>query len=143
MTQVKRVRHDTLDVSLVESAAKGDDAALRVLFARHNVRVFHFVLRLTGNRSIAEEIVSDVFLDVWRHAARFEKKSQVSTWLLGIARNKARATRRRRFESQLVDEKILLTIEDPAETPEECVHRQDRDITLQRCLKQLSQAHRG
>jgi RNA polymerase sigma-70 factor (ECF subfamily) len=141
-TQVKRVRHDTLDVSLVESAAKGDDAALRVLFARHNVRVFHFVFRLTGNRSIAEEIVSDVFLDVWRHAARFEKKSQVSTWLLGIARNKALATRRRRSESQLVDEKLLLTIEDPAESAEECMHRQDRDITLQRCLKQLSQAHR-
>jgi RNA polymerase sigma-70 factor (ECF subfamily) len=43
---------------------------------------------------------------------------------------------------QLIDEKILLTIEDPAETAEQYLHRQDRDTILQRCLKQLSPAHR-
>jgi RNA polymerase sigma-70 factor (ECF subfamily) len=141
-TQAKMIRHDTLDVSLVESASKGDDAALRVLFARHKVRVYRFVFRFTGNRSIAEEVVSDVFLDVWRHTARFERKSQVSTWLLGIARKKALATLRRRSELQLVNQRVLLAIEDPADTPEECLHKQDRDTTIQRCLEQLSPAHR-
>jgi RNA polymerase sigma-70 factor (ECF subfamily) len=68
----------------LESVINGDEAALRVLCTRHNVRIYRFVLRLTGDRSIAEEIVSDVFLEVWRHAARFGMKSQVSTWLLAI-----------------------------------------------------------
>jgi RNA polymerase sigma-70 factor (ECF subfamily) len=86
-------------------------------------------VRLTGNRSIAEEIVTDVFLDAWRQTARFERKSQVSTWLLGITRHKVLATLRRRSDSQLVNEEFLLTIEDPAETPEECLHKQDRDKT--------------
>jgi len=55
-------RYDRLDVSLLVSVINGDEAALRVLFTRHNVRIYRFVLRLTGNRSIAEEIISDVFL---------------------------------------------------------------------------------
>ena len=82
-------RYDTLDVSLLKSVINGNEDALRVLFTRHNVQIYRFVLRLTGNRSIAEEIVSDVFLEAWRHAARFGMRFQVSTWLLAIARNKA------------------------------------------------------
>jgi hypothetical protein len=116
-TYRERGRHDGLDVSLLESVINGDEAALRVLFTRHGVRIYRFVLRLTGNRSIAEEIVSDVFLEVWRHAARFGMKSQVSTWLLAIARNKALAILRRRSDSQLcnvdfpLQSKIQLTIQ--------------------------------
>ena len=138
----ERSRHDTLDVSLLESVINGDEAALRVLFTRHNVRIYRFVLQLTGNRSIAEEIVRDVFLEAWRHAARFGMKSQVSTWLLAIARNKALTTLRRRSESQLGNADFPLTIEDPADNPEECLDKQDRGRTLRLCLKQLSRPHR-
>ena len=135
-------RRDALDISLLESVINGDHDAFRVLFIRHNVRIYRFVLRLTGNKSIAEEIVNEVFLAVWRNAARFEMKSEVSTWLLAIARHKALATLRRRSESQLDDEEYLLTIEDPADDPEECLDKQDRGTTLRFCLQQLSPAHR-
>jgi RNA polymerase sigma-70 factor (ECF subfamily) len=69
-------------------------------------------------------------------------KSEVSTWLLAIARHKAITTLRRRSESQLDDEELLLTIEDPADDPEECLDKQDRGTTLRFCLQQLSPAHR-
>jgi RNA polymerase sigma-70 factor, ECF subfamily len=62
---------------------------MQILFARHNVRVFRFVLRFVADKSAAEDIVSEVFLDVWRQAGRFQGRSQVTTWLLAIARNKA------------------------------------------------------
>jgi RNA polymerase sigma-70 factor (ECF subfamily) len=62
---------------------------MQVLYARHNVRMYRFIVRLTGNQSLAEHLVSEVFLDVWRQAESFESKSQVSTWLLAIARYKA------------------------------------------------------
>jgi RNA polymerase sigma-70 factor, ECF subfamily len=142
IAHVQRVKHDTLDISLLGSVIKGDDDALRVLFVRHNVRIYRFVLRLTGNRSLAEETVSDVFLEVWRHAARFEMKSQVSTWLLAIARNKAIAALRRRSESQLDDDDFLLTLEDPADDAEQTLDKLDRNATVQFCLKQLCPAHR-
>jgi RNA polymerase sigma-70 factor, ECF subfamily len=136
------VRHDRLDVSLLRSVANGDGDALRVLFTRHNVRIYRYVLRLSGNTSIAEETVSEVFLEVWRHAARFEMKSQVSTWLLAIARYKALAAMRRRSESQLDNDEFLLAIEDPADNPEECADKQVRGTAIRRCLKRLSPAHR-
>ena len=80
---------ETSDEALIEAIAGGDKQALKVLFTRHNVQVHRFALRLTGNSSTAEDIVNDVFFDVWRHAAAFEAKSRVSTWLLAIARYKA------------------------------------------------------
>jgi Sigma-70 region 2 len=48
------------------------------LFARHNVRIFRFVLRLVGDNSAAEDPVSEVFLEVWRQAGRFQGRSQVT-----------------------------------------------------------------
>jgi len=122
--------------------ANDDGDALRVLFTRHNVRIYRYVLRLSGNTSIAEETVSDVFLEAWRHGARFERKSQVSTWLLAIARYKALAAMRRRSESQLDNDGSLLAIEDPADNPEECLDKQVRGTAIRFCLKRLSPAHR-
>src|SRR6202040_1670456 len=78
-----------LDENLLESIAAGDKLAMQVLFQRHNVRVYRFVLRLIGDPSLAEEIVSEVFLNVWRQAGTFEAKCQVTTRLLAIARHKA------------------------------------------------------
>src|SRR4051812_25140080 len=92
------------DEALIESIARGDKIAMRVLFARHNVRIYRFAQRFTKNSSIAEDVVSEVFLEVWRHAAGFEARSQVSTWLLGIARHKAISYLRRRSETQLDEE---------------------------------------
>ena len=66
---------------------------------RHNVRVYRFILRIVRDGTTAEDLVSQVFLDVWRTAGQFEGRSQVSTWLLSIARFKAlTALRQRRFE---------------------------------------------
>src|SRR5947208_17138825 len=79
----------TSDEALIGRIAAGDKLAMQVLFARHHVRVYRFVLRLVGEPSRAEDLISDVFLDVWRQADRFEARSQVSTWLLAIARYKA------------------------------------------------------
>ncbi|WP_368734434.1 sigma factor, partial [Klebsiella pneumoniae] len=88
-----------------ESIAAGERTAMHVLYARHNVRVFRFILRIVGDASIAEDLVSQVFLDVWRTAGQFEGRSQVSTWMLAIARFKAlTALRNRRHEDIDQDE---------------------------------------
>ena len=65
---------------------------------------------------MAEDLVSQVFLDVWRTASQFEGRSQVSTWLLSIARFKAlTALRQRRHED--IDQDDVLEIADEADTP--------------------------
>jgi RNA polymerase sigma-70 factor (ECF subfamily) len=132
---------ETSDQELISSIADGDRRAMQMLYARHNVRVYRFILRLTGNQSLAEDLVSEVFLDVWRQADGFESKSQVSTWLLAIARYKALSALRRRTDEPL-DDHMAATIEDTADDPETVVGTIDRNMIVQKCLTQLSAAHR-
>jgi RNA polymerase sigma factor (sigma-70 family) len=77
------------DEALMKAIATGDQSAMRTLYARHNVRIYHFIARLVTDAGRAEDLVSEVFIDVWRQADRFEGRSQVSTWILSIARFKA------------------------------------------------------
>src|ERR1700680_4730030 len=84
------------DESLVQRIAAGDQLALRALFARHQVRLYRFLARIVRDETLAEDLVSDVFLDVWRQAASFEARSSVSTWLLAMGRYKALSALRRR-----------------------------------------------
>src|SRR5438552_3448695 len=67
------------DEMLVKRIARGDKLAMRALFARHQVRAYRFVLRVVRNEMLAEDVVSDVFLDVWRQAGQFEGRATVST----------------------------------------------------------------
>src|SRR5438445_11220095 len=131
----------TSDEALVQLIASGDKKALQILFARHNVRVFRFILRFLGDESAAEDLVSEVFFDVWRQADRFESRSQVSTWLLAIARNKALSVLRRRTTEEL-DEEVAEFIEDPSDNPEVAMQKTQRTTMLQACLTELSPAHR-
>jgi RNA polymerase sigma-70 factor (ECF subfamily) len=132
---------ETSDEALIELIAEGNKRAMQVLYARHNVRVFRFIVRLTGNTSLAEDLVSEVFLDVWRQAEAFEAKSRVSTWLLAIARYKALSALRRRSDEHL-DDRMAATIEDTADDPETVVYQKDRNTIVQKCLTRLSPAHR-
>src|SRR3984893_613725 len=105
------------DEMLIRRIAEGDQLAMRTLFGRHRVPLYRWLLRLVGDEALAEDLLSDVFLDVWRQAAAFEARSSVSTWLLAIARYKALSARRRRPDAPLDDE-TAPTIMDPADNPE-------------------------
>src|ERR1700730_3635918 len=131
----------TADEVLIGRIARGDRLAMQVLFARHHVRVYRFVLRLVRNPAVAEDLISDVFLDVWRQADRFEGRAAVTTWLLAIARFKALSVLRRRPDEEL-DEKMAGALEDPADNPELATEKKDKSEILRKCLTSLSQEHR-
>jgi RNA polymerase sigma-70 factor (ECF subfamily) len=131
----------TADEVLIGRIASGDRLAMQVLFARHHVRVYRFVLRLVRNEATAEDLISEVFLDVWRQAAKFEGRSAVSTWILSMARFKALSSLRRRTEDELDDE-AAGAIEDPEDTPETALAKKDKGAALRQCLDKLSAEHR-
>ena len=114
------------DEMLVERIAGGDKLAMQVLFARHRTAIYRWLLRFVGNETVAEDLLSDVFLDVWRQAGRFEGRAAVSTWLLSIARFKALSARRRRPDAEL-DEVIEATVADPTDDPEVMLEKKNRD----------------
>src|SRR5262245_40826862 len=113
ITSAGRQTSDTSDVALFRWIAAGDKHAMQFLFARHNVRVFRFLARFVGDKSAAEDLVSEVFLDVWRQAGRFQGRSQVTTWLLAIARNKALSALPHRWTEEL-DEAAVAAVEHTA-----------------------------
>ncbi len=136
------VVQDNSDESLIERIAEGDELAMRALYARHSVKTFRFVLRLVGDTAKAEDVVSEVFFDVWRQAGRFEGRSQVGTWILAIARFKALTARRARREEPL-DHVMAETIADEADDPETCMQKTDDGALLRACIAQLSADHRA
>src|ERR1700730_10217576 len=129
------------DEVLMRRIAGGDQLAMRSLFARHQTPLYRWLLRIVRDETLAEDLLSDVFLDVWRKAASFEARSSVSTWLLAIARFKALSARRRRTEAE-VDEKIETTIADPANDPEAALQEKNRGELLRQALTGLSPEHR-
>ncbi len=131
----------SLDEQLITRVAGGNRLAVRVLFARFNERVYRFALRLTDDAALAEDVVNEVFLEVWRKAATFEGRSQVSTWILGITRNKALDARKARANEGW-DEEAAQAVEDPAPNPEVEYQRKDLRVVMRKCLAQLSPTHR-
>jgi RNA polymerase sigma-70 factor (ECF subfamily) len=129
------------DSMLIRRIAQGDQLAMRTLFGRHRVPLYRWLLRLVGDEALAEDLLSDVFLDVWRQAATFEARSSVSTWLLAIARYKALSARRRRRPDAELDEKIASTVADPADDPEVVLQKKTRADLLRHCLARLSPEH--
>ena len=119
----------TSDEVLIGRIASGDRLAMQVLFARHHVRVYRFVLRMVRNEATAEDLISEVFLDVWRQAEKFEGRSAVSTWMLSIARFKALSALRRRGEEELDDE-TAAAIEDQADDPEVALAKKDKGAVV-------------
>ena len=129
------------DESLIKRIAESDKLALQALYARHHVGVFRFVARIVHDESMAEDLISEVFLDVWRQADRFEGRSAVSTWLMSIARFKALSARRRRKDAEL-DDKIEATIADPSDDPAVTLEKKNQSELLRHALTKLSAEHR-
>jgi RNA polymerase sigma-70 factor (ECF subfamily) len=129
------------DEALLGAIAAGERGAMQALYLRHNVRVYRFVLRLVGEAALTEDIVSEVFLALWHQAGNFKAKSQISTWILAIARYKALSALRSRSDEPFAEDDAA-AIADPAEDAEAIVDRQDRGMGIRRCLSQLSPIQR-
>jgi RNA polymerase sigma-70 factor (ECF subfamily) len=125
---------------LIRRIAEGDQLAMRALFGRHRAALYRWLLRLVGDEALAEDLLSEVFLDVWRQAASFQARSSVSTWLLAIARHKALSARRRRTHAD-PDEEVASTAADGADDPELALQKKYRAELLRHGLAMLSAEH--
>lgn len=90
---------DASDVKLMAAIAARDDAALRVLYDRYSPLVLAICLRVLHDRSESEDVVVDVFWEVWVRADRFDgQRGSAVTYLSTLARSRA-IDRRRSLES--------------------------------------------
>jgi RNA polymerase sigma-70 factor (ECF subfamily) len=129
------------DETLIARIAQCDQLAMRMLVLRHQTALYRWLKRIVLDVALAEDLVSEVFLDVWRQAPSFGGRSSVSTWLFAVARYKALSARRRRRDAEL-DDDAALRIPDPADDPEASLLKKDRSARIGRLLTNLSRKHR-
>ena len=77
------------EAELLAQVARGDHQAFQQFYRLYAPRVFRYALTLVRDQFLAEEVVQETMIAVWRGAKGFRGRSQVSTWVFGIARNQA------------------------------------------------------
>ena len=132
------------DRALLQGVIAGDRQAFRRLYHRFYHRLLRFIMRITRNFETAEEGVNDVMLAVWRQADSFQGRSQVSTWIMGIAYRKALklAQKSRRNADRFVttDAQVINELSGLEREPME---REELQDWLDVAMVQLSAEHRA
>ncbi|MEM1437312.1 MAG: sigma-70 family RNA polymerase sigma factor [Pseudomonadota bacterium] len=137
---------EDLERRWIAQIAGGDKRAFEQLFRRHGERIFRYVVRLISDPQKAEEVTNDVMLEVWKNAGRFESRSKVSTWLLGIARHRAlNAVRRKQIATTDIDDAPAV-VDDAQVDGEQLMERAEDENALRDGLRTalglLSPEHR-
>ncbi|HTX44796.1 MAG TPA: sigma-70 family RNA polymerase sigma factor [Solirubrobacteraceae bacterium] len=134
---------DSSEHELIRRAREGDEDAFAMLVMSHADRVYGALRRFGLSPDEADEVAQEVFVRAWRGLARFEERSQFSTWLYRIAFNEAQRRRSRR-PAPLVEPKpdhgrdpIQLLPESPELGPDAQTLDHEFERTLERALEQL------
>lgn len=129
------------DQPLIHAMAAGNMRALDELYARHGLHILSYLMIHLGDRPLAEEILQDVILAAWNHAADFRGESRVLTWLLAIARNRAlNAVRGRKIMMTPLNDDF--EIASPDTGPLEKVVRLTEHASLRAALNRLPDQQR-
>ena len=137
-TNMTEMEHDVL----IQRIAIREDDALRELYAVFGQRMYAYALRLTGDPAVAEDVVQDSLVVVWRSAKKYRGEGKLLAWLLGIVHHTALKTLRRKPPLPFSDElENSLAAKEPL--PEERVQASEQQQLLQNGLNQLSAEHRA
>jgi len=135
-------RQDGSDSDLLAAVASGEQTAFERLYKLYEQRVYQYVCALISDSALAEEILGDTMLAVWRGAGTFARTSRVSTWIFGIARHKALDAMRRRGRHQRETSlEEVMDLVHPQESPVEGIYRHQMAAVTQEALARLSLEH--
>jgi RNA polymerase sigma-70 factor, ECF subfamily len=129
------------DVELLGRIGQGDEDAMAVFYRVHGRVVFAQVLLVTGERALAEEIVQDTMLAVWRGAGSFRGESSVRSWVIAIARRQTR-DRLRSPRLRVVDDAFLADQPGPGPGPEVMALDRAELAEVKGAIRELAPAHR-
>ncbi len=123
------VLRNLADEELMQLVPRGRADAFEVVYDRHADAAFSLAYRMCGQRALAEDVVQEAFMALWRSGARYERdRGSVRTWILGIVHNRAiDALRRRtvRDRGRISDEGIEERIAAPERTDVEVARRDE------------------
>ena len=130
------------DQALLAAVARRDSTAFDELYRRYERRVYGYVRSIVRDEDMTEDLVIDTMTEVWRAAGRFQARSQVSTWIFGIARHKAiDAIRKRAGDTATVAIDVSLEVPDCSKSPDDIAASEEGQRIMQRAIEQLSADH--
>lgn len=130
-----------IDRSILRRVANGEDSALQELYTAYGQRMVAYALRLTGSPAVAEDVVQDTLVIVWRSAGKYRGEGRVLAWLLGILHHTAMKALRR--TSQPISEEMENTLASAEPMPEEEVQAGEQTRWVRQGLQSLSPEHRA
>jgi RNA polymerase sigma-70 factor, ECF subfamily len=132
----RRVDLRTLaDEDLMALVRDGEARAFEVIFDRHSSAAFSLAYRMCGRRAMAEDVVQEAFMSLWRSGARYDRRrGSVRNWVLGVVHNRAIDAFRRglvRESRNVSDEGIADRLPASEQTDVEVARREEaRDVRL-------------
>jgi RNA polymerase sigma-70 factor (ECF subfamily) len=128
------------DEDLMQLVQRGQAAAFELIYERHSQAAFSLAYRMAGSRGVAEDVVQEAFLNIWRSGGRYERaRGSVRTWLLGIVHHRAIDALRRSFvheRRRASDEGLEESLETGERTDVEAA-RHEEAATVRAALGQL------
>jgi RNA polymerase sigma-70 factor (ECF subfamily) len=129
--------------ALLSRSALGDRAAFADLYGATCSKLFAVSLRIVRERSLAEEVLQDSFVNIWNHAADYaQAKSAPSTWMTAIVRNRSLDVLRRTREESDIDEVLTNTLIDETASPQREAEARGEAHSLRQCLQELDAEQR-
>jgi RNA polymerase sigma-70 factor (ECF subfamily) len=136
------------DFGVLRKAQRGDERAFSLIVRAYEVPVFNYVLRLVGDRSLAEDLTQEVFLRVYQGLPGFSLRSRFTTWLFQVTKNRVldelRAFERRpRAVVAIEDIPPLEAVDTPLEQVEEmdavwrAIHELNVDLKMALLLRDV------
>lgn len=128
---------------LIARTALGDRAAFQALYSATRSKLFAVSLRIVRERALAEEVLQDSFVNIWRRASDYAAaKSAPLTWMTAIVRNRSVDLVRRSREEPDVDDTLVANLVDEAAAPEREALARGEAHTLRKCLTELDAEQR-
>lgn len=130
------------DSDLLGAVATGGQAAFERLYHRYEKRLYQYVYTLVNDQTVAEDVVGETMIAIWRGAGTFSGTSRLSTWIFGIARHKSLdALRRAGRRQREVDLDGAADLPSSCDSPLDGVHRKQVESLTKRALAMLSREH--
>ena len=128
----------------LQQIAKGNQSALEAFYQHYESRVYRYALSRLNQSFDAADTLNEVMMEVWKYADRFEGRSKVSTWLLGITHHKVYDRLRKRKRTNLEDDvdDFTNTLSDDQPVIEDVMSGVDDAKMVKHCLDNLSGSHR-
>jgi len=130
-------------IGLLAAIAGGSEAALAEFYHLYHARIYSFIIRRVHNGADAADVLNAVMMEVWRYAAAFQGRSQVLTWVLGIAHHKTIDCLRRRSPHVELEDGVEDHLEDEHDGAPEILMRQQDAALMRYCIEKLSDSHRA